>query len=102
MSAAVLAGLLAGCETLKNCETSDGVYRFLDDLGIKGLRGSGQRCPVATYLSGCANGERLWVDHGGATHQGNAVTFGYHWPQHVSDFIRAFDRGSYPSLEAPK
>jgi hypothetical protein len=84
-------GLLAGLG-----DTPDEVAGCLLALGCRGVRGSAGRCPVAAYLrrAGLADAR---LDN--ATVEWDDVRRAY-LPDAVGCFVRLFDLGLYPALDA--
>lgn len=71
--------------------------------GIRGRRHDAFCCPVALYVAaglGCPDNDNDHIAVG--TDEVLVDDDEIELPDHVVDFVTAFDNGSYPDLEAPK
>jgi hypothetical protein len=77
--------------------SADGIAAYLTQLGIRGKRADGCRCPIAAYLAAedvdgvIVGPEGTWVDGVYAVFPSAAV----------NEFVLKFDAGQWPELDAP-
>lgn len=79
-------------------DTPEKVAQSLKDRGIRGVRYSLHRCPIARLLQG--NGyPRAWVGTRGAHCESGNGDWSFNLPPPVATVRRIFDAGLLPELE---
>src|SRR5688572_18165103 len=74
----------------------EALARMLQRFGIKGKRGKPNCCPVAVYLSSTPALAGVKVGADTILFNGRHIPL----PKNVQEFIKQFDAGYYPELEA--
>lgn len=81
--------------------TPDAIAKELERRGFKGRRGSSCFCPVAMFLRRTTQGARsASVGHCTTTVLFGKTDVSVNVPAAVADFVKRFDKGRYPFLEA--
>jgi hypothetical protein len=79
------------------------IAETLREAGVKGQRKLSERCPIAKWLTTQTNCREVQVDYGAAgvyLTLGPGESFICTPPAAIDEFIRAFDDGEYPDLDA--